>query len=259
MSLLQPNERFADAYNLTSREDGAPARGKVQNGDTGAGPGGGELAAGGELGTGVASGGSSLAREGGSDSVSPAKANAPVHDEEDTAFAAFARAFGGTYGPDYDPAFDDDHLDAFPDDASTFGAGAGATVGEGQTSPGLSPRESDGMSAVQRDTESGITEHPGLVGRAVGVLRQVYDPEIPVNIYDLGLVYEVREEQPGKILVLMTLTSPMCPVAGTLPPEIKLRLEADAEINEAAVDIVWDPPWDPSKMSEGARLQLNFF
>jgi FeS assembly SUF system protein len=117
----------------------------------------------------------------------------------------------------------------------------------------------DELSAVQRDAQNGVTEREGLVGKAVEVLRAIYDPEIPVNIYDLGLIYEVKESAPGKIAVRMTLTSPMCPIAEYLPPEVKHRIEAEAGAEEATVDLVWEPPWTPDKMSEAARLQLNFF
>jgi len=123
----------------------------------------------------------------------------------------------------------------------------------------VTPSGDDDMSAVQRDAAHGVTDHPGLVGLAVEALRAIYDPEIPVNIYDLGLIYVVRETEPGRVQVSMTLTSPMCPVAESLPPEVKARLEATAGITRADVDITWEPPWGPDKMSEAARLQLNFF
>ncbi len=116
----------------------------------------------------------------------------------------------------------------------------------------------DGLSAVQRDALND-SEHSGLVGKAIDVLRTLYDPEIPVNIYDLGLIYEVREESEGSLYISMTLTSPMCPVAGSLPPEVKASVEAVTGADSVTVDVVWDPPWSPDKMSEAARLQLNMF
>ncbi len=121
------------------------------------------------------------------------------------------------------------------------------------------PPPEDGMSAVQRDALAGIEGHPGLLGDVVEVLRDIYDPEIPVNIYDLGLVYDVREVDPGRVYVRMTLTSPLCPGAESLPPEVKRRVEKVQGVREALVDITWEPPWAPDKMSEPARLQLNFF
>lgn len=124
--------------------------------------------------------------------------------------------------------------------------------------PPVPPLE-DTLSAVQRDAASGIVEPRGLIGQVVEVLRDIYDPEIPVNIYDLGLIYDVRELEPGRIFLRMTLTSPMCPVAESLPPEVRRRVEKVAGVQDALVDITWDPPWGPDKMSEAARLQLNMF
>jgi FeS assembly SUF system protein len=123
----------------------------------------------------------------------------------------------------------------------------------------IPPPATDGLSAVLRDGLAGIEEHAGLLGQVVGTLRDIYDPEIPVNIYDLGLVYDVREVDPGRFYVRMTLTSPMCPVAESLPPEVKRRIEKTPGVREAMVDITWEPAWGPDKMSEPARLQLNFF
>lgn len=91
----------------------------------------------------------------------------------------------------------------------------------------------------------------------VEVLKTVYDPEIPVNIYDLGLIYDIAIDSEKKVHVNMTLTSPMCPVAGSLPPEVRSRVAGVEGVCEATVDVVWDPPWSPQKMSDAARLQLN--
>jgi FeS assembly SUF system protein len=88
-------------------------------------------------------------------------------------------------------------------------------------------------------------------------LRSVYDPEIPVNIYELGLVYEVQVEEPGTVRIRMTLTSPMCPVAESLPPEVEAKARAVEGVSDVAVDLVWDPPWNPGMMSEAARLELG--
>ncbi|MFB3920729.1 MAG: iron-sulfur cluster assembly protein [Terriglobia bacterium] len=94
------------------------------------------------------------------------------------------------------------------------------------------------------------------------VLRKTYDPEIPVDIYELGLIYETKvDPETGSVYVKMTLTAPGCPAAGTLPGEVedKIRRLAVSEIKDIKVDVVWDPPWDPTKMSEAARLQLGMF
>jgi FeS assembly SUF system protein len=96
-----------------------------------------------------------------------------------------------------------------------------------------------------------------LQARVIEVLRTVYDPEIPVNIYDLGLIYRVDATPEGKVHIRMTLTSPMCPVAGSLPGDVKARVEGVDGVTEAAVEVVWDPPWTMEQLSEAARLQLG--
>lgn len=99
------------------------------------------------------------------------------------------------------------------------------------------------------DVETGIVE----------ALKTVFDPEIPVNIYELGLIYDVDIQDGGRVQVKMTLTSPGCPVAGSLPGEVKAKVEAVPGVASAAIDLVWDPAWNPSMMSEAARLQLGMF
>ena len=94
--------------------------------------------------------------------------------------------------------------------------------------------------------------------RIVDVLRTVYDPEIPVDIYELGLVYEVGVDEGGRAAIRMTLTSPMCPVAGELPLEVEAKVRAVPGVTAAAVELVWDPPWSPERMSETAKLELGF-
>ncbi len=98
-----------------------------------------------------------------------------------------------------------------------------------------------------------------LESQVVEILRTVYDPEIPVNIYDLGLIYDVLVEDDSSIVVRMTLTSPACPVAGTLPPEVEEKVKSVPDVTGARVDVVWDPPWNPEMMSDGAKLELGFF
>ncbi len=113
---------------------------------------------------------------------------------------------------------------------------------------------------------SGATETSGAAPAAgekslreciIAQLRTVYDPEIPVNIYELGLIYEVDVKDSGEVAVKMTLTSPMCPVAGTLPHEVEAKVAGVAGVKSAQVDLVWDPPWTPERMSEAAKLQLG--
>lgn len=96
-----------------------------------------------------------------------------------------------------------------------------------------------------------------IEARVIEVLRTVYDPEIPVNIYDLGLVYGVEATPEGKVHIRMTLTSPMCPVAGSLPGEVKERAENVDGVSGVDVELVWDPPWTMDQISEAARLQMG--
>lgn len=90
----------------------------------------------------------------------------------------------------------------------------------------------------------------------IAAIKEIYDPEIPVNIYDLGLIYGV-EVNAGHALVTMTLTTPHCPVAESMPSEVELRVGAVPGVGDAEVVLVWDPPWDPAKMSDEARLELG--
>jgi len=99
----------------------------------------------------------------------------------------------------------------------------------------------------------------GLEEQIVNALRQVYDPEIPVNIYDMGLIYNLDVRDDGSVEVTMTLTSPACPVAGSLPGEVQMKVESVAGVTAANVELVWDPSWNPSMMSEAARLELGMF
>ena len=100
------------------------------------------------------------------------------------------------------------------------------------------------------------TDHP-LYDSIVEACRTVYDPEIPVNIYDLGLIYDVLVGADRRVLVKMTLTSPNCPSAQSLPSEVRYRVKAVAGVADAQVEIVWEPPWSMDKMSDVARLQLG--
>jgi len=98
-----------------------------------------------------------------------------------------------------------------------------------------------------------------LEERVIDVLKSCYDPEIPVNIYDLGLIYEVKVNEGNDIFVSMTLTSPACPVAETLPPEVEQRIQELPDVNSAKVEITFDPPWEKEMMSEEARLELGMW
>lgn len=113
------------------------------------------------------------------------------------------------------------------------------------------PREIE-SEMVQLDSSDAALEQ-----QVVAALRSVYDPEIPVNIYDLGLIYLVHIADHSVVNVQMTLTAPACPVAGTLPGQVENVLRAVEGVRDASVELVWDPPWDQSRMSEDARLTLG--
>jgi FeS assembly SUF system protein len=93
--------------------------------------------------------------------------------------------------------------------------------------------------------------------RIIERLRTVYDPEIPVDIYELGLIYEVKVDEDGKVGIRMTLTSPMCPAAEALPPEVETKAREVEGVSGVELELVWDPPWSPERMSEAARLELG--
>jgi FeS assembly SUF system protein len=97
-----------------------------------------------------------------------------------------------------------------------------------------------------------------LEEQVVDALREVFDPEIPVNIYELGLIYAIDAES-SKVVIRMTLTSPGCPVAGSLPIEVQSRVMGIPGVKSAKVELVWDPPWNPDMISEAGKLQLGIF
>jgi FeS assembly SUF system protein len=102
------------------------------------------------------------------------------------------------------------------------------------------------------------TVNSELKQKVIDVLKTVYDPEIPVDVYELGLVYNVDIKAGDAVEITMTLTSPACPVAESLPPQIEEKVAAIEGVSSAKVDITWDPPWAPEMMSEAARLTLGF-
>jgi FeS assembly SUF system protein len=116
----------------------------------------------------------------------------------------------------------------------------------------------EGFLAQQKPAEP-PTDDPGgdLHDAVIEALKEIYDPEIPVNIYDLGLIYDVEITPEHHAMVKMTLTTPHCPVAESMPGEVELRVGSVPGIGHAEVELVWDPPWDPQKMSDEAKLELG--
>ena len=118
-------------------------------------------------------------------------------------------------------------------------------------------------SEVRERTETPAEAAPkrGMPSEAdlVAALKTVYDPEIPVDIYELGLIYDIIVDEGGKVAIKMTLTAPGCPVAGSMPSMVEEALSRVPGVSEVDVELVWDPPWDFTRMSEAARLELNMF
>jgi len=124
------------------------------------------------------------------------------------------------------------------------------------------PQTGDPARSAGLDFEA-IVEAPesmSAVGDAiVQQMKTVFDPEIPVDIYELGLIYKVKVEEDGAVAIRMTLTSPMCPAAEELPPEVETKARGVEGVSSVTLDLVWDPPWNPGMMSEAAKLELGMF
>ncbi|MGB0713078.1 MAG: SUF system Fe-S cluster assembly protein [Gammaproteobacteria bacterium] len=108
---------------------------------------------------------------------------------------------------------------------------------------------------LEKEKDAPVSE--GLKGEIEAKLRTIFDPEIPVNIYDLGLIYDVRINDDGEVDIDMTLTAPGCPVAQTFPGTVEGHVREVEGVNEVHVELVWDPPWTQDRMSEAAKLQLG--
>ncbi|QZD90857.1 SUF system Fe-S cluster assembly protein [Qipengyuania aurantiaca] len=115
----------------------------------------------------------------------------------------------------------------------------------------------EGFLAKQPEAEGATGAGGKLQQAVVDALKEIYDPEIPVNIYDLGLIYGVEVDDECDVTVTMTLTTPHCPVAETMPGEVELRAASVPGVRDAEVNLVWDPPWGPDKMTDEARLELG--
>ncbi|TVQ36773.1 MAG: SUF system Fe-S cluster assembly protein [Geminicoccaceae bacterium] len=125
-----------------------------------------------------------------------------------------------------------------------------------------SDRVADAAAFLNQPAEDGTSperqaEVEALGEKIIDVLKTIYDPEIPVNIYELGLVYKIDVDDDDKVHIDMTLTSPACPVAETLPPEVERKVATVDGVQGCSVEVVWDPPWHPSMMTEEAQLELG--
>jgi len=122
-----------------------------------------------------------------------------------------------------------------------------------KTEPAAGAAPAEKPSAIPADEMARLTDE------IVGALKTVYDPEIPADIYELGLIYKVDVDDDRAVSIDMTLTTPNCPSAAELPAQVENAVSAVAGVREAKVNIVWDPPWDPSRMSDEARTVLNMW
>jgi FeS assembly SUF system protein len=122
---------------------------------------------------------------------------------------------------------------------------------------GRKPDYLEGFLSQKAEPFTGHEPGGELFEAVISALQQIYDPEIPVNIYDLGLIYGLEIDEDGHAVVTMTLTTPHCPVAESMPGEVEMRVGAVPGIGHAEVNLVWDPPWDPQKMSDEAKLELG--
>lgn len=131
---------------------------------------------------------------------------------------------------------------------------------QAESAPAETERKKDYLEGflAQQSTEDPAGAPGGaLYDAVVDTLKEIYDPEIPVNIYDLGLIYGVEVTDDAHAIVTMTLTTPHCPVAESMPGEIEMQVGAVPGVGHAEVNLVWDPPWDPGKMSDDAKLELG--
>lgn len=134
----------------------------------------------------------------------------------------------------------------------------GDTARQSPSETGRKPDYLEGFLARKPEVAPGAGEPGGdLYESVIDALKEIYDPEIPVNIYELGLIYGVDITQDAHVAVTMTLTTPHCPVAESMPGEVELRVGAVPGVGSAEVSLIWDPPWDPAKMSDEAKLELG--
>ncbi|VWX53653.1 SUF system Fe-S cluster assembly protein [Novosphingobium sp. 9U] len=145
------------------------------------------------------------------------------------------------------------------EDAPMDEAGVEAPHGDETPSQKLARKRDylEGFLAQQPEGEDPAAPGGAIYEGVIAALKEIYDPEIPVNIYELGLIYGVDVSPEGGVAVTMTLTTPHCPVAESMPGEIELRVAAVPGVRDCEVNLVWDPPWDMAKMSDEAKLELG--
>ncbi|QOV91400.1 SUF system Fe-S cluster assembly protein [Humisphaera borealis] len=132
-----------------------------------------------------------------------------------------------------------------------------SAVSEAASGPVPLPPTEPATQATQSEDPTKVFERKLLEGRVIEAISQIYDPEIPVNIYELGLIYKIDVRDDKSVYVTMTLTAPACPVAGSLPGQVETKIETIPEVTKATVELVWDPAWSRDMMSEAAQLQLG--
>ena len=141
----------------------------------------------------------------------------------------------------------------------TLGSGPAGT-GSMQTAPAVLAEDSTDPEADPADTGPEVSGggDPELRGQVIDAFKEIYDPEIPLNIYDLGLIYRIEIDPDNNAAIDMTLTSPNCPVAESLPGEVETAARSVEGISDVHLELVWDPPWDMERLGEAARLELGF-
>lgn len=126
-----------------------------------------------------------------------------------------------------------------------------------ETTPTPAPAEPQPQDTAPKEVNLSPEQIEETRRQIIDILHTCFDPEIPVNIYELGLIYDIIVKPDGFVNILMTLTTPACPVAGALPAEVEQKVRMVPNVTAAKADLVWDPPWDKDRMSEAAKLQLG--
>ena len=121
------------------------------------------------------------------------------------------------------------------------------------------PQEDSAGPSTSVDAPDPVLAAEALHGQVLDVLKTVFDPEIPIDIHELGLIYNVDVDDESNVKIDMTLTSPACPVAGSLPAEVQYKVANIPDVKDVEIELVWDPPWTPDRMSEAAKLELNMW